>query len=83
MEDPRKIAADLAASEAAHEAASREFRAAFAACAPPRSWSLEEIRAAWYQAQETGRAAFEPPREADDLANSWEHVRAALMGEEV
>lgn len=46
------------------------------------SWTLAEIEAAWYQAQETGRPAHERARDPDDLRNSWEHMRAALMGEE-
>lgn len=48
-----------------------------------RRWSLEEIKAAWLQAQETSRLSWEHPREANDLENSWDHVRGALTGEKV
>jgi DNA repair exonuclease SbcCD ATPase subunit len=48
-----------------------------------KRWTLEEIKAAWLRAQETGRPAWEPSRGAGDLENSWDHVRAALLGEEV
>lgn len=51
--------------------------------AAARTWSEEQIREAWYRAQETGRPGHERPREADDLANGWEHVRAALHGKAV
>jgi len=46
-------------------------------------WTLDEIRAAWERAQETCRPAWKKTPEADDLANSWEHVRCALTGEPV
>jgi 8-oxo-dGTP pyrophosphatase MutT (NUDIX family) len=48
-----------------------------------RTWTEEQIRAAWYRAQETGRPSHERPREPDDLATGWEHVRAALHREAV
>ena len=49
----------------------------------PRTWTLAEIEAAWYRAEETGRPEWQEPRRADDLRNSWYHVRGALTGEEV
>jgi hypothetical protein len=47
-----------------------------------RMWTEEEIKAAWLRAEETGRTSWRRVREVDDLENSWEHVRAALHGEE-
>lgn len=47
------------------------------------TWTEDEIRAAWYRAQETSGADHvgTRKREPDDMRNSWEHVRAALHGE--
>lgn len=48
-----------------------------------RLWTEEQVREAWYRAQETGRPQWQQPRSPDDLANSWSHVRGALTGEKV
>lgn len=48
-----------------------------------RTWALSEIKAAWLQAEETSRPAYERPRDEDDLENSWDHLRGALTGEEI
>lgn len=53
-----------------------------AAGAAGRRWTLDEIKAAWLRAQETGRPAHKPRREAD-LENGWAHVLGALTGESV
>jgi len=47
---------------------------------PPKTWTLEEIRAAWLRAQETGRPEGARRRSEDDLENGWGHVLDALTG---
>lgn len=55
-------------------------RIAAARSASAQCWTLDEIKAAWMQAQATGSTR---ERDEDDLENSWEHVRAALHSERV
>ena len=80
LEHERRLSPDAAGCPPGCGHSYAEHRAA---SAPARTWTLEEIRAAWFQAQETARPEGRPPRRADDLENSWEHVRGALTGEPV
>jgi hypothetical protein len=46
-------------------------------------WTLDEIKAAFLRAEETGRPEGARRRSEDDLENSWSHLRGALTGEQV
>lgn len=46
-------------------------------------WTLDEIKAAFLRAEETGRPMGHRPRSEADLENSWSHLRGALTGEQV